>query len=58
MNEHTLRQNLDLFVHKKNLERFQRLIDETKGEAPDKQLLRLRAEEKANGLHPVPKTPA
>jgi hypothetical protein len=39
--------NLDQFVHGQNLQRFQKLIDESTGEAPDKQLLKLQAEEVA-----------
>jgi hypothetical protein len=39
--------NLDRFVHRQNLQRFQKLIDESTGEAPDKQLLKLQAEEVA-----------
>ena len=47
MERSTHRQNLDRFVHRQNLERFQKLIDESTGEAPDKQLLKLQAEEVA-----------
>jgi hypothetical protein len=47
MERFTHRQNLDRFVHRQNLERFQKLIDESTGEAPDKQLLKLQAEEVA-----------
>jgi ABC-type proline/glycine betaine transport system ATPase subunit len=43
----THQQNLDQFVHRQNLERFQKLIDESTGETPDKQLLKLQAEEVA-----------
>ena len=39
--------NLDRFVHRQNLERFQKLIDESAGQTPDKQLLKLQAEELA-----------
>ena len=49
-----LQQNLDQFVHSQNLKRFQKLIDESTGEAPDKQLLRLKAEEIAKD-HLLPK---
>jgi hypothetical protein len=47
MERFTLQQNLDRFVHRQNLERFQKLIDESAGETPDKQLLKLQAEEVA-----------
>ena len=54
MERFTLQQNLDRFVHRQNLERFQKLIDESAGEAPDRQLLRLQAEEVAKD-HLLPK---
>lgn len=47
MERFTHQQNLDQFVHRQNLERFQKLIDESTGEAPHKQLLKLQAEEVA-----------
>jgi hypothetical protein len=47
MDRFTLQQDLDRFVHRQNLMRFQKLIDESAGEAPDKQLLKLQAEEAA-----------
>ena len=47
MERFTHRQNLDQFVHSQNLKRFQNLIDESTGELPHKQLLKLQAEEVA-----------
>ena len=47
MERFTHQQNLDRFVHRQNLVRFQKLIDESIGEAPHKQLLKLQAEEEA-----------
>jgi hypothetical protein len=47
MDRFTLQEDLDRFVHRQNLMRFQKLIDESAGEAPDKQLLKLQAEEAA-----------
>jgi hypothetical protein len=47
MDRFTLQQDLDRFVRRQNLMRFQKLIDESAGEAPDKQLLKLQAEEAA-----------
>jgi hypothetical protein len=41
---------MDTFVHWKNLEHFQKLIDEVKDEPLRKQLFRLLAEEKAKDL--------
>lgn len=55
MERFTHRQNLDRFVHRQNLERFQKLIDESTGETPDKQLLKLQAEEEAKDHLPRPK---
>ena len=40
------------FAHSKNLERFQKLIDETKDEPLRKRLFELLAEEKAKDLEP------
>jgi hypothetical protein len=54
MDRYTLQQNLDRFVHRQNLERFQKLIDESTGEAPHRQLLKLQAEEVAKD-HLLPK---
>ncbi len=54
MKRFNLQQNLDRFVHRQNLERFQKLIDESTGEAPDKQLLKLQSEEVAKD-HLLPK---
>ena len=45
MERFTHQQNLDQFVHGENLKRFQKLIDESTGEIPHKQLLKLQAEE-------------
>ncbi|MGB9044114.1 MAG: hypothetical protein WCC81_16790 [Pseudolabrys sp.] len=45
MERFTHQQNLDRFVHGENLKRFQKLIDESTGEIPHKQLLKLQAEE-------------
>ena len=41
---------MNTFVHSKNLERFQKLIDETKDEPLRKRLFKLLAEEKAKDL--------
>ena len=47
MDKFTHQQNLDLFVHRQNLARFQKLIDETKDAARRKQLSKLQEEEKS-----------
>jgi hypothetical protein len=47
MERFTHQQNLDRFVHGENLKRFQKLIDESTGETPHKQLFKLLAEEVA-----------
>ena len=47
MERFTYQQNLDRLVHRQNLKQFQKLIDESTGETPHEQLLKLQAEEVA-----------
>jgi hypothetical protein len=52
MDKFTHEQNLDLFIHRQNLARFQKLIDETKDAAHREQLSKLLAEEKSKDQPP------
>jgi hypothetical protein len=44
---------INTFVHRLNLERFKKLIDETKDAPMLEQLFKLLAEEHAKDLHPI-----
>jgi hypothetical protein len=52
MDKFTHEKNLDLFIHRQNLVRFQKLLDETKDAARQKQLSKLLAEEKSKDQPP------
>ena len=47
MERFTYQQNPDRFVHRENVKRFQKLIVESIGETPHKQLFKLLADEVA-----------